>query len=68
MTHQGALDPRVHCAAAAAARRRLQEPIRDPARLDWHEVTKVAHYYLSADAMMRPMQVHEDTPPYGGRQ
>jgi hypothetical protein len=23
---------------------RLQEPVRDPARLDWHEVTKVAHY------------------------
>ncbi len=45
---------------------RLQEPIRDPARLDWHEVTKVAHYYLSVDAMTRPMQVREDTPPYGG--
>ena len=26
---------------------RLQEPIRDPARLDWNEVTKVAHYYLA---------------------
>jgi superfamily II DNA or RNA helicase/tetratricopeptide (TPR) repeat protein len=22
------------------------EPIKDPARLDWHEVTKVAHYWL----------------------
>jgi hypothetical protein len=45
---------------------RLQEPIRDPARLDWHEVTKVAHYYLSVDAMTRPMQVREDAPrPYG---
>jgi superfamily II DNA or RNA helicase len=25
----------------------LREPIRDPARLPWHEVTKVAHYQLS---------------------
>jgi superfamily II DNA or RNA helicase len=37
----------------------LQEPIKDPARLDWHEVTKVAHYYLSVDAVTRPMQVRE---------
>jgi superfamily II DNA or RNA helicase len=45
---------------------RLQEPIRDPARLAWNEVTKVAHYYLSVDAMKKPMQVRDDTPPYGG--
>jgi hypothetical protein len=45
----------------------LQEPIRDPARLDWTEVTKVAHYYLSVDAMKKPMQVREDSPPYGGQ-
>jgi len=32
---------------------------------DWHEVTKVAHYYLSVDAITRPMQVREDAPPYG---
>jgi len=44
----------------------LQEPIGDPARLDWNEVTKVAHYYLSVDAMRKPMQVSEDSPPYGG--
>ncbi len=43
----------------------LQEPIRDPARLDWTEVTKVAHYYLSVDAMKKPMQVGEESPPYG---
>ena len=30
---------------------RLQDPILNPARLPWHEVTKVAHYYLSVDAM-----------------
>jgi hypothetical protein len=45
---------------------RLQEPIRDPARLDWNEVTKVAHYYLAVNAMTKPMQVREDFPPYGG--
>lgn len=45
---------------------RLQEPIKDPARLDWHEVTKVAHYFLSVNAMTKPMQVRQDSPPYGG--
>ena len=30
---------------------RLREPIRDPARLDWNEVTKVAHYYLAVNEM-----------------
>jgi hypothetical protein len=44
----------------------FQEPIRDPARLDWNEVTKVAHYYLAVNAMTKPMQVREDSPPYGG--
>ena len=39
---------------------------RDPARLDWNEVTKVAHYYLAVNAMTKPMQVREDSPPYGG--
>jgi superfamily II DNA or RNA helicase len=43
----------------------LQEPVRDPARLDWTEVTKVAHYYLSVDAMKKPMQVREPSPPRG---
>ena len=45
---------------------RLREPIRNPARLEWHEVTKVAHYYLSVDAMTNPMQAREESPPYGG--
>jgi hypothetical protein len=44
----------------------LQDPIPDPARLDWTEVTKVAHYYLSVNAMTKPMQIREDSPPYGG--
>ena len=49
-----------------AAKPTLQEPVKDPARLEWHEVTKVAHYYLSVDAMTRPMHVREASPPYGG--
>jgi superfamily II DNA or RNA helicase len=43
----------------------LQEPIRDPVRFEWNEVTKVAHYYLSVNAMTQPMQVKEDIAPYG---
>jgi hypothetical protein len=44
----------------------LQEPIKDPARFPWHEVTKVAHYWLEVDALTRPMQVREpEAPPYG---
>ena len=44
---------------------RLEEPIRDPARLDWNEVTKVAHYYLSVNTMTKPMKVREEPPSYG---
>jgi hypothetical protein len=43
----------------------LREPIKDPARFEWHEVTKVAHYSLSLDALTKPMQVREESPPYG---
>jgi hypothetical protein len=46
----------------------LQEPIEDPARFDWHEVTKVAHYYLSVDALTKPMEVREEPLPYGEKQ
>jgi superfamily II DNA or RNA helicase len=36
------------------AKPQLQEPVKDPARLDWQEVTKVAHYCLSVkDAIER---------------
>ena len=44
----------------------FQEPVRDPARFPWHEVTKVQHYWLEVDAMTRPMKVREARPPYGG--
>ena len=38
--------------------------IPDPARLQWHEVTKVQHYYLNVDAMTRPMQVRDERRDY----
>jgi hypothetical protein len=37
----------------------LQQPIRDPARFPWHEVTKIQHYWLEVDAMTQPMEVRE---------
>ena len=42
----------------------LQEPIRDPARFEWREVTKVAHYWLEVNAMTRPMMVREEESSY----
>jgi hypothetical protein len=44
----------------------LQEPVRDPARFDWNEVTKVAHYFLSVNALTRPMELREEQSPLGG--
>ncbi|MBN1661284.1 MAG: DUF3883 domain-containing protein, partial [Anaerolineae bacterium] len=43
----------------------LQEPVRDPARFPWHEVVKVAHYWLDIDAMTSPMQIREQPGTYG---
>ena len=51
-----------HCATTPA----LQEPIKDPARFPWHEVTKVAHYWLEVDAMTQPLKVREQVEPFGG--
>ncbi|MBC7221196.1 DUF3883 domain-containing protein [Candidatus Bipolaricaulota bacterium] len=44
---------------------KLQEPIKDPARFPWHEVTKVQHYWLEVDALTQPMQVREPQVEYG---
>ena len=52
-----------HCASAPE----LQEPIKDPARFPWHEVTKVQHYWLNVNALKQPMEVREDALSYGGR-
>jgi hypothetical protein len=43
----------------------LQEPVEDPARLKWHEVKKVDHYYLSVDAVTKPMEIKEDSSKFG---
>jgi superfamily II DNA or RNA helicase len=51
-----------HCRTAP----QLQEPIKDPARLPWHEVRKVDHYWLAVDALTQPMRVREAPEPYEG--
>lgn len=43
----------------------LLKLIKDPARLQWHEVNKVEHYYLSIDAVASQMEVREREVPYG---
>jgi superfamily II DNA or RNA helicase len=53
----------LYVVTCCAAQPTLQEPIKDPARFPWHEVTKVQHYWLEVDAMTRPMQVREDNLP-----
>jgi hypothetical protein len=45
-----------HCRTAP----QLQDPVKDPARLPWHEVRKVEHYWLAVDALTQPMQVREE--------
>lgn len=42
---------------------RLQAPIKDPARLPWHEVRKVDHYYVAVEAIRGPMTIKEGEPP-----
>jgi len=53
-----------HCASSPV----LQAPIKDPARFPWHEVIKVAHYWLEVNAMTGPMTVREDQPKFGKRE
>ena len=50
----------LYLVTGCASRPELQEPIRDPARFPWHEVTKVAHYWLDVNAMTKPMELRED--------
>jgi hypothetical protein len=45
----------------------MQEPIKDPARFPWQEVTKVAHYWLEVNAITRPMVLREADAPYRKR-
>jgi hypothetical protein len=39
---------------------KLQDPVKDPARLKWHEVKKVDHYYLTIDALAQYMEIREE--------
>jgi superfamily II DNA or RNA helicase len=39
--------------------------VPDPAARPWHEVTKVAHYYLAVDALKQPTEIRERPTPYG---
>ena len=43
----------------------LHEPIRDPASHNWREVSKVAHFRLSVNALSTPIQLREESPDYG---
>ena len=47
-----------------ASEPQLQEPIRDPASVPWHEVSKVQHYWLNVDAMTKPMTVQDEAAEY----
>jgi SNF2 family DNA or RNA helicase len=39
---------------------KLQDPVKDPARLKWHEVKKVDHYYLSVNSLAETMEIKEE--------
>ena len=53
----------LYVVTGCATEPKLQNPIKDPARFPWHEVTKVQHYWLNVDALKQPM-VWEDEPLY----
>jgi SNF2 family DNA or RNA helicase len=42
----------------------LEDPIKDPAKFEWHEVKKVEHYRLDVNAMTQPMELKEQPIPY----
>ncbi len=42
----------------------IRTPGRDPARLPWHEVGKVAHYWLEVSVMGGGME-EKEAPAYG---
>lgn len=44
---------------------KLEEPIKDPARFQWHEVRKVEHYRLDVNALAEPMLLKDEPRPYG---
>ena len=46
----------------------MQEPIQDPAKFPWHEVSKVQHYWMQVDAMTKPMMMREERAGYSQKQ
>ena len=54
----------LYVVTCCASEPQLQEPIRNPAERPWREVTKVAHYYLTVDALKRPAEIRQELPPY----
>jgi len=54
----------LYIATNCATKPIMQEPIKDPAKFPWREVTKVAHYWLGVNAMTKPMMLREDQSPY----
>ena len=54
----------LYVVTSCAREPQLQEPIRNPADRPWREVTKVAHYYLTVDALKRPAEIRQKLPPY----
>ena len=57
----------LYVVTGCAAGPKLQEPIKDPARFPWHEVTNVQHYSLNVDALKQPMEIWEKELQYGER-
>jgi hypothetical protein len=57
--------PAARQARAGETKRKRQEPINEPARFGWNDVTQVTRYYLSVDALTQPIQVREESPPDG---
>lgn len=55
-----------HCVGKAAFSK-FQVPMGDPACFPWHEVAKLQHYWLEADALFKLLQVREASMRYRSR-
>ena len=53
----------LYCVTDCHGTPRLAEPIRDPARVAWHPVVKVQHYWLDVDLRHRPLGIAEEQGP-----
>ncbi len=54
----------LYIVTSCAAAPQLQEPVSDPARFSWREVSKVQRYWLEVNAMTKPLQVREEEEEY----